>query len=164
MRKLSLGFVALLLALAPAGAQQAQDKARPVLTLEAVQVEPAAPGPDTLCRLRIKVRNAGTRRASAFELTVKVNGKELPAYKNRLYLDPVEPGATEEIRLFNFWSTEGSRPAPADGKLTVEVTLDRASWVNRETKDGAEVWSPLGPVEGLPATKSVTLTMGKAGR
>jgi hypothetical protein len=92
---------------------------------------------------------------------VKVNGRELPAYKDRLYLEPVEPGATREIRLFNFWSTEPGRPAPADNKLQVEVTLARASWMDRSEQNGAETWTPTGPAEGLPVTKSVTLSMGK---
>lgn len=131
------------------------------LSLESVQVAPAAPGPDTLCSLRVTVRNAGTRPASAFEFAVRVNGQELPAYQRRLFLSPIAPGATGEIRLFNFWSTEASRPAPKDGKLSVDVILAAASWMERKSQDGAEVWTPLGAVEALPATKSVTLTMKK---
>lgn len=134
---------------------------KPALTLEAVKVDPAAPGPDTLCHLSVTLRNAGSKRASALEFVVKVNGRELAAYKDRLYLEPVEPGATREIRLFNFWSTEPGRPAPADGKLQVEVTLVHASWMDRSEQNGAEVWTPAGPAEGLPVTKSVALTMGK---
>ncbi len=136
-------------------------EAKPALILESIKVDPASPGPDTLCRLSVTLRNAGSRRASALELQVKINGKELPAYKDRIYLQPVEPGATREIRLFNFWSTEPSRPAPAGGKLQVEVTLVRASWMDKETKDGAEVWTLAGPAEGLPVTKSLTLAMKK---
>jgi hypothetical protein len=111
--------------------------------------------------LSVTVKNSGGRPASALELAVKLNGRDLPAYKNRLYLKAVEPGAAREIRLFNFWSTEAGRPAPADGKLTLEVTLARAAWMQRETKDGAETWTAAGPVEGLPLTKTVTLQMGK---
>ncbi len=153
--------VLLLLAiLALAGPLPAQEKA-PSLILESVRVEPASPGPDTLCHLSVTVKNSGDRPASALELAVKLNGRELPAYKGRLYLKPVEPGAAREIRLFNFWSTETGRPAPADGKLTLEVTLARAAWMQRETKDGAEVWTAAGPVEGLPLTKAVILQMSK---
>jgi hypothetical protein len=107
------------------------------------------------------LRNAGDRPASALELAVKVNGRPLSAYKDRLFLKTVEPGASREIRLFNFWSSEPGRPAPADGKLTVEVTLTRAAWMRKETKEGAEVWTAAGAVEGLPLTKTVTLQMGK---
>jgi hypothetical protein len=148
---------ALALAVAPAASQEKKS----VLTLEAVRVEPASPGPDTLCRLSVTLRNRGEHPASALELAVKVNGRDLPAYKDRLYLQAIQPGADREIRLFNFWSTETGRPAPKDGTLTVEVTLARASWMRREMGDGAEVWSPLGAVHGLPATKSVSLKLKK---
>lgn len=154
--------VLLTLALSPLPAQEGGGKPAPPLSIEAVTVEPASPAPDTLCKLRVTIRNGGTRKASAFEIGVRINGQELPAYKSRLYLQPIEPGATGEIRLFNFWSTETGRPAPKDGKLAVEVTLTRASWVEKESKDGAEVWTPAGAVEGLPVSKTVTLTMAKA--
>lgn len=148
-------------ALVSAGSPAPAQNAKPALVLESVKVDPASPGPDTLCHLSVTLRNAGTRRASALEFTVKIDGKELPAYKDRVYLQPVEPGATREVRLFNFWSTEPSRPSPANGKLQVEVTLVRASWMDKETKDGAEVWTLAGPAEGLPVTKSATVTIKK---
>jgi hypothetical protein len=156
----ALAALTLLAVSAQVPAVRAQEE-RPALTLESVKVEPASPGPDTLCSLAVTVRSSGTRRASALELSVKVNGKELPAYKDRLYLEAVEPGTAREVRLFKFWSTEASRPAPADGKLQVEVTLARASWMDKEVKDGAEVWTATGSVEGLPVTKSVVLPMKK---
>jgi len=146
------------LLLAPA---LAQEKPPPPVTIEAVKVEPAAPGPDTLCRLSASVRNSGTRTASAFEIGVKLNGQEIPSSKKRLYLKPVEPGQAVEVRLPNFWSTEAGRPAPKDGRLNVEVVLLGASWTERETKDGAEVWKTLGSVPGLPMAKTVTLTLAK---
>ncbi|HYO14918.1 MAG TPA: CARDB domain-containing protein [Thermoanaerobaculia bacterium] len=152
----------LVLAAAGLSAQQGDEKPAPPLSVEAVKVEPSSPAPDTLCRLSITLRNAGARKASAFEIAVRINGQELPAYKSRLYLQPIEPGATGEIRLFNFWSSETGRPAPPDGKLAVEVTLTRAAWVEKETKDGAETWTPAGTVEGLPVSKTVTLTMAKS--
>ena len=153
-------LLVLLAALVLAASLPAEEK-KPALSLESVRIEPASPGPDTLCRLSVTVKNSGERPASALELAVKLNGREIPAYKNRLYLKAVEPGATREIRLFNFWSTEAGRTAPADGKLTLEVTLARAAWMQRETKDGAEVWTAAGPVEDLPITKAVTLQVGK---
>ncbi len=147
----------MLLCAGPASTQQV----KPALTLESVRVEPPSPGPDTLCRLSVTLRNAGEVPASALELTVKLNGRELSAYKDRLFLHAVEPGTAREIRLFNFWSTEPGRPAATDGKLTVEVTLARAAWMQREMKDGTETRTFAGPVEGLPLTKSVTLKLGK---
>jgi hypothetical protein len=139
-------------------------EAKPGLVLESVKVEPASPSPETLCHLSVTLRNAGERRASALEFAVKVNGQEIRTYKDRLYLEPLEPGATREIRLFNFWSSEAGRPVPVDGKVNVEVTLHRASWMAKEAKDGAEVWTPLGATDGLPARKSLALTLGKMPR
>jgi hypothetical protein len=140
----------------------AEEKPAPPLTLQAIQVEPASPSPDTLCHLTVAVKNTGERPASALEMAVKVGGRELPAYRSRVFLMPVEPGATRQVRLFNFWSSEAGRPAPADGKLTVEVTLAKASWMQRETQAGAMVWTPAGPVPGLPSAKSVTVALAKA--
>lgn len=127
-------------------------------------VEPSSPAADSLCRLKVTLKNAGTDYASALDFSVRLNGEELPAYTNRLFYDPVAPGTTSEIRLFNFWTSEAGRPAPADGKLTVEVTLRSASWMRREVKDGAEIWTPLAAVEGLPASRSVTLRLAKPSR
>src|SRR6476659_5870516 len=67
--------------------------APPPLTLQAIQVEPPSPAPNTLCHLTVTVKNAGDRPASALELAVKVGGRELPAYRGRVFLMPVEPGA-----------------------------------------------------------------------
>ena len=138
----------------------AEAPSRP-LTLEAVRIEPASPRPDTLCHLTVTLRNAGAQAASSLEFAVKINGQELPAYKQRLYLTPVGPGTARELHLFNFWSTETGRPAPADRRLNVEVTLARASWARKTARDGAEVWTPAGEVPGLPVSKNVTLTLAK---
>lgn len=154
-----LATLALTALLSPA---RAQEKPAPAgVTIEAVKVEPAAPGPDTLCRLSVSLKNSGDRTASAFEVAVRVNGKEIPSAKGRLYLQPLEPGQSGTLRLPNFWSTEAGRPAAKDGRLAVEVVLAGASWMERETRDGAEVWRPLGPVPGLPAAKTLTLTLAK---
>ncbi len=148
------------LLLSAAAAVPTEAPSRP-LTLEAVKIEPASPRPDTLCHLTVTVKNAGAQTATSLEFVVKINGQELPAYKRRLYLTPVEPGAAREVHLFNFWSTETGRPAPADRRLNVEVTLARASWARKTVRDGAEVWTPAGEVPGLPAAKSLTLTLAK---
>lgn len=157
---------ALVLAL-PASAPALPEGAKPAapaVSVESIQVEPAAPRPDALCHLSVSIRNAGERPVSALELTVTLNGKPLPAYRDRVFFTAVEPGATRQLRLFNFWSTEAGRPAPADGKLTLEVALVRASWMQRETRDGATVWTPAGAVTGLPSTRTAVLTLTKAPR
>lgn len=159
---LALALPLILLALLPCSLAGEDKPAPPALVVESIQVEPAAPGPDTLCHLTVIVKNQGDRPASALEFTVKVNGVALPAYRDRLFLEAVEPGASRPVKLFNFWSTETGRPAPADRKLAVEVTLTAASWMKRETKNGATVWTPSGAVAALPSSKSVTLGMAKA--
>jgi cytoskeletal protein RodZ len=150
-----------LLALLPLALSGEDKPAAPSLVVESIQVEPSAPGPDTLCHLTVTLKNQGDRPASALELTVKVGGATLPAYRDRLFLEAVEPGASRQVKLFNFWSTETGRAAPADRKLAVEVTLTAASWMKRETKNGATVWTPAGAVAGLPSAKSLSLAMAK---
>lgn len=160
MRKLLI----LLLFLVLAGAKSPD----PGLTLESVKVDPASPGPDTLCRLSVTLRSIGgeggegKKTASALAFRVKVDGRELPVYKNELFFRPVAAGATAEVKLHNFWSNETGRPFPTNGKMTVEVTLAEAQWMDVKTENGAEVWTAAGPVEGLPVSKSVTLTLKKS--
>jgi hypothetical protein len=154
--------VLLLLLLLPAVLLTAAAKpADPALALEAVKVDPASPGPDTLCRLTVTLRNSGAKTASALAFRVKVDGRELPVYKNELFFRPVAAGATAEVRLHNVWSSETGRPFPTNGRMTVEVTLAEAQWMDVKTENGAEVWTAAGPVEGLPVSKSVTLTLAK---
>ena len=159
---LLLALALIVLALLPLALAGEDKPAAPSLSLESIHVEPASPGPDTLCHLTVTVKNQGDRPASALEFTVKVGGAALPAYRDRLFLEAVEPGASRQVRLFNFWSTETGRPAPANGKLAVEVTLAAASWMKREMKNGATVWTPAGAVEGLPSSRSIVLGMAKA--
>jgi hypothetical protein len=154
--------IAILLVLLVAAAGMAQErKPAPGLTLEAVKVDPASPGPDTLCKLSVTVKNAGAKTASALGFRVKVDGKELAVYGNELFFRPVPAGGTTEIKLHNFWSSETGRPFPTNGRMTVEVTLAEARWMDVKAENGAEVWTPTGAVEGLPVSKSVTLTLAK---
>jgi hypothetical protein len=154
-------IVILLLLLVAAAALAQESKPVPGLTLEAVKVDPASPGPDTLCKLSVTVKNAGAKTASALGFRVKVDGKELAVYGKELFFHPVPAGATAEIKLHNFWSSETGRPFPTGGRMTVEVTLTEARWMDVKTENGAEVWTPVGAVGGLPASKSVTLTLAK---
>jgi hypothetical protein len=160
-RKILLLVLLLLAALTVTGLAQESKKPAPGLTLESVKVDPASPGPDTLCKLSVTVRNAGAKTASALGFRVKVDGKELAVYGNELFFRPVSPGATPEVKLHNFWSNETGRPFPTGGRMTVEVTLAEARWMDVKTENGAEVWTPVGAVEGLPVSKSVTLTLRK---
>lgn len=129
------------------------------LALTAVTVTPPNAGPDTLCQLRVEVKNGGDRIASQLAFAVKVNGQELPVYKNQLFMQRLDPGKASTVRLYNFWTTETGRTAPADGKYRVEVTLASAQWYTVATKDAVEEWTPQGAVPGLPVT--ATATVGK---
>jgi len=155
------GLVALggLLLSASSPAAESPKPAASPLAVAALKVTPANPGADTLCQLRVDVANKGDRIASQLAFTVKVNGQELPVYRNQLFMQRLDPGKTSTVRLYNFWTTETSRPAPADDKYRIEVTLREAKWYEIATKDGAEEWTPLQPVPGLPVT--ATLVVGK---
>jgi hypothetical protein len=160
---------ALLLAGAPAAAPAAEPAAPARLALEAVRIEPTAagverPGAETLCRLIVSLRNTGGETATALGFKVEVNRQELPVYRSHLFYHAVAPGKTAEIPLYNFWTTETGRPFPADGKLAVAVTLVEAQWTRIETQEGAEVWTPLGAVSGLPSTAAATLELARPPR
>ncbi len=131
----------------------------PQITIEAVTVEPASPAADTLCKLTVTVKNHGSETASQLDFKVKINDAALPVYRNQLFMFPLEAGKSSDIKLYNFWSTETSRPFPKDGKMTVEVSLVGAQWTRVSMEEDVEVWEPLGAVEGLPHAKSVTLEM-----
>ena len=141
---------------APAGIAQ-QAPPAPAVTIEKVTVTPAQPGPDTLCQLHVTLRNAGDKPASELAFTVEVNGQELPVYRQHLFMMRLDPGKSTDLRLFNFWSSETSRPAPADGRYVVEVSLDASRWYSIVQEGNEEVWTPGDAVAGLPARASATV-------
>ena len=145
----------------PAPAQE-DPPPTPKLSISGIAIEPSDPGPDTLCRLRVTIQNDGDEIASQLGFSVKLNGQELSVYGNQLFMFPVPAKGEGEIQLYNFWTTETSRPEmPANGKFEVEVTLREAQWmsITMEEEDGEEIetWRPLGATEGLPVSSSVTL-------
>jgi hypothetical protein len=74
------------------------------------------------------------------------------------------PEEVTEVRLYNFWTTETGRPAPADGRLAVAVELTEAHWYRiAEDDEGVEVWTPLEPVSGLPSAQTLTVRMPGVG-
>jgi hypothetical protein len=148
--------------IAPSLPSQEEGQSTPLLTVEKISVEPASPGPDTLCKLRVTLRNAGKEIASQLDFRVSINGQELPVYRNQLFMFPIEPDQTAEIKLYNFWSTETSRSMPKDGKLNIEVSLVGAQWMKIETEEEVEVWKPLGSVDHLPVVGNLTLEMAKS--
>ena len=154
-RTAATAVLAALLLAASTRAEEAPKPPSSPLALSAVTVTPATPGADTLCELRVEVANQGDRIASQLAFTVKVNGQELPVYRNQLFMQRLDPGKTATVRLYNFWTTESTRAAPKDGKYRIEVTLREAKWYEIATKDGVEDWTPLAAVAGLPLTATV---------
>jgi len=130
------------------------------LEIEALGVEPGSPGPETLCRLSITIANRGSEPATALEIVVRIGGQELEVYRRQLFMDLLPPGESTEVRLFNFWSSESGRPAPADGKLELEVEIAGASRVELETaEDGTEIWTLGEALEGLPSSKKTVISL-----
>jgi len=149
---LASGVVALL---AGAPAFFAADEKKPPLSVAAIVVSPPSPGADTLCKLRVVVKNQGEQPVSAFGFQVKINGQALPVYEKQRYLDPIDPGEAKEIALFNFWSSETDRPFPKDGSVTVEVALTEARWVAKRMEGEVPVWTMKELIPGLPVALTV---------
>lgn len=147
--------------LAPTLAQEAEVPETAQLAVTAIRVEPANPAADTLCRLTVELENTGDRIATQLGFTVTINGRKLPVYESHLFMYPLAPGAKSELALFNFWSTETSRPEPANGKLEIEVTLREARWMKIDTEGDVETWTPLGDVAALPVGRAITVPMSK---
>jgi len=149
-----LSAAAILLAAGAPPLRAAEDK-KPPLTVEAIAVTPPSPGADTLCKLRVVIKNHGAQPASAFGFQVKINGQSLPVYEKQRYLDPIEPGESKELALFNFWSSETDRPFPKDGSVSVEVALTEARWVAKRMEGEVPVWTMKELIPGLPAALTV---------
>lgn len=162
MRRVGVRLLVICSLALPAATGAQEEPRPPSLTIDSVDVEPARPGADTLCRLTVTLRNTGEQTASQLGFKVTINDEDLPVYANQLFMYPVDAGGTAEIQLYNFWSTETSRPMSADGKLKVEVSLQEAEWMDISVDDeGVEEWRPVGEVEGLPGRVSVTLPMAR---
>jgi hypothetical protein len=135
------------------------------LSIAAIEVTPQDPGDDTLCQLRVKIENGGTRPASALAFEVRLDGEPLTVYEKQLFYQKLPAGEASEVRLFNFWTTETGRGRPADGALDVEVVLREAIWldVTEEREEGSEepveVWTPAGEVPGLPVSRALTVRL-----
>ena len=117
------------------------------VTVSTVTVEPANPGPQTLCKLSVKLDNGTARPVTALVFRVRVNGQELAVYSNHVYMVQLDSEKMQTLHFYNFWSTESGRPAPTDSFLTVEVTLVEARYANGKQET----------VAGLPSSASVRL-------
>lgn len=141
----------------PPAAAEDQPAPTPLLTVSAVRIEPADLKADQLCKLHVELTNQGTQIASQLGFTVKINDQILGVYGNQLFMYPIEPNATATFRLYNFWTSETSRPFPSDGKMTIEVTLNEAQWMQRKIEGNETTWTPLGEVENLPHSAQLEL-------
>ena len=163
--RLTLQALALLAVLAvPAAAQEGETEEPPPpppVAVEKVVVAPDDPGPESLVRLTVTLANRAERPVTAFGFDVEVAGHPLPVYDNQLFLKPLGAGETVDLSLYNFWTSETGRPAPADGKMTVRVTLREARWLTMGEEEGTEVWTLEEPVEGLPVSAETMVELGE---
>jgi len=140
----------------------AAQRTDPLVRVEEVVVTPTGKGdtqptglaPGTLCSLRVKLRNAGTQKASSFGFIVRINGKQESTYDKILYVQAIDPGTTGKVTLNNFYSPE---PQVKDGKVAVEVTLREARWMEIKKEGEAQTWVPTGDVKDLPSSKSISI-------
>ena len=145
---------------APGVAQKAKPD-ESSLTITKVHVLPSEPGPDTLCNLAIEIENSGNQIASQLEFEVRINDTTVPVYSNQVFMVPLASGATTRVELYNFWSTETSRPYPQSGRLEIEVRLLKAQWIDIGTDGDVEVWDPVGEIPGLPVRQTTSLSLTK---
>jgi hypothetical protein len=99
----------------------------------------------------VRLKNSGSRSVSFFKINVKIDGQDVPVYKLYNYIFNIDPGATAELALNNFYS-------PAQAKtFEVQVTLVEAQWVEVK-KDGLNVTTtPSGAVAGLPTSGTISV-------
>ncbi len=150
-------------AVSPAAAQTEESRETAQVLLVGIRVTPPSPSRETLCRLVATVENRGDQPVYSFGFDVELNGQPLRVYERQLFLQVIEPGDSDEVALYNFWTSETGRPAPADGLLEVAVRLREARWVQvsivEEDGESVEVWTPVGDVDGLPQTVRRTLEL-----
>jgi len=76
---------------------------------------------------------------------VRVNGQRLMPYLNHAWHVGLLPGKDLDLRLFNFWSSEGGRAFPKDGRLTVAVRIAEAHWEGAGPGSVGDAILPLPP-------------------
>lgn len=145
---------------APAETGEAETEVEAPVVLEAVWLEPTGTEEPVLVRLAVELANRSERSLTAFGFDVEVEGVELPIYERQLFMRQLGGSETLTLDLYNFWSAETGRPAPADGRLDVRVTLREARWLEVKTENGMEIWETGDPVPGLPVAATARLELG----
>jgi len=142
-------------ALQTASAQPTPAVSQSSLRIVGIAVQPTNPGPDTLCRLRIRLLNPRKGSVSDLHLRVTGNGQRLDNFMNDSWRSLLPPGKETDVQVFNFWSSEVGRPYASDGKLVIEGRLTGARSVVHGSSNAAALADAIKP---LPGPFSVTLT------
>src|SRR5512138_1682566 len=77
----------------------AAQAAPPSVTVDGVIVEPAAPKPAALCKLKVRIKNSGTSAVSYLAFGVKIDGQEVSVYKAHTFAINIPAGSTGEVDL-----------------------------------------------------------------
>lgn len=149
----SAAVVMVLSALGTAGLGFPAEAAGSSVSIEAVTVEPQSPAAGGLCRLSVRLKNSGTQTATYLRFQVKVDGREEALYEVESYAVNVDPGVTAIIGLHGFWS-----PSAPKTSFPVEVTLTEAQWAQVKREGQTVTTTPLGLVEGLPVSSTLTVS------
>jgi hypothetical protein len=67
----------------------------------------------------------------------------------------VAPGASDTIALHSFWT-----PTVPKTSFTVEVTVLEGRWADVKQEGNTSTTTPIGPIEGLPASATQSVQMG----
>lgn len=121
------------------------------VAVDAILVEPASPAPETLCRLKVRLKNSGTRAVSHFKVRVQIDGKDVPQYDIQSYAVDIDAGATREILLHSFWTSSAAKP------FDIKVELVEAQWVQVKREGTTTSTTPVEPVTGLPVGTSLSV-------
>jgi hypothetical protein len=124
------------------------------VSIEAVSVSPASPGPGVLCGLSVRLKNAGAHTATNFRFKVRIDGQDVATYNVEMYAENVAPGASDTIALHNFWTA-----ATAKASFPVEVSVLEGAWADVKREGNTSTTPPLGPIEGLPVSATQTVQM-----
>jgi hypothetical protein len=135
------------------GVVRAQPARAADVTVDAVIVEPANPGPATLCQLKVRIKNGGVQAVSMSAFGVRIDGQQSSQYKASTYAINIAPGTTGEVALQSVYSPAAPRT------FDVQVSLLSGQWVKVTSEGTTTTTTPTGAVAGLPTTASLAVKM-----